>query len=337
MTNLIIIGNGFDLAHGYKTSYTDFLHYSMINENVYNKFCKSPIKKFSNNKSEFLLQIEKTTITLDSKLVTSFIDECIDKNWCDVEELYFNLIKQTTNNKSLKNLNTEFYTFKEELYKYLEVATAKKNIIKNYQIFFNKFQSENTLIINFNYTDTVKQYLKSSDNLINIHGQLNDENNQPIFGYSLTSEKYNEYNIERSNVEYKRYMKNRDYIITDSYNRIKKELDKITNGKLNIYILGHSCGLSDQKLLHDIFTHSKISGVSIFKYGSDDDFKAIFDNLNTIIGSEFTKITTARESLFMPQINDSENTKHQFLNLLNNIHIIEYKKRSYGNQLITLK
>jgi 2-hydroxy-3-keto-5-methylthiopentenyl-1-phosphate phosphatase len=32
MNKLVIIGNGFDLAHGLKTSYTNFLEYLFINE-----------------------------------------------------------------------------------------------------------------------------------------------------------------------------------------------------------------------------------------------------------------------------------------------------------------
>ena len=311
MKNIIIIGNGFDLAHGYKTSYTDFLHYSLLNQHVRNLFCHDFPFIIEEDKTQFIKQVKDNHIQFISHLYKKFLRDCLEKNWCDVEELYFNLINETKDSDLLKIRNIEFLIFKDELYKYIKEVTKEKYIIKNYQIFFNKFDLENTIIINFNYTDTVKQYLKSTKKLINIHGQIDDKDNQPIFGYSLITEKFNTYNLEKTNTEYKRYIKNRDYIITDSHNRIKNELNEVKNGRINVYLLGHSCGLSDQKILYDIFTHSKINNVMYFKYGNDDNFKIIFDNINTIIGGVFEKITNARNSLYMPQKEEGHiNLKH---------------------------
>jgi len=326
MKNIIIIGNGFDLAHGLKTSYTDFLHYCLSDTQVRGLFCEHFYYTIPKDKTEFLKQLKQFNFNFKSNLFKHFYTECLNKNWCDVEELYFSLIKETKNSNSIININAEFQVFKDVLYKYIKDTTKEKHIVKNYQTFFNQFDIENTLIVNFNYTDTVKQYLKSSENLINIHGQIDDKDNLPIFGYSLTTEKFKTYNLEKSDTEYKRFVKNRDYIITDSHNRIRTELEELKTGNINVYILGHSCGLSDQKILYDIFTHTQIKNVMHLKYGNDDSFKVIFDNINKIIGGVFEKITNARKSLYMPQKDEDKIVQKHFEDNIKTIQPLKYER-----------
>ena len=72
----------------------------------------------------------------------------------------------------------ECLTKDEELRYYIDKKLNNDNFKKENLI-------PNTLILNFNYTKTAeKLYIKNgNDKIINIHGELNNENNPIIFGY----------------------------------------------------------------------------------------------------------------------------------------------------------
>lgn len=84
--NILIIGNGFDLAHGLPTEYSDFLEFLNSFKNKYydviNNQCKTDIFKFLQD------DISKELYTLiDDNLWFSYFDELnIDKGWVDFEK-----------------------------------------------------------------------------------------------------------------------------------------------------------------------------------------------------------------------------------------------------------
>lgn len=120
-----------------------------------------------------------------------------------------------------------------------------------------------TLILNFNYTQTAeKLYAKNSINeVINIHGELNNENNPIIFGYG--DELDDDYErIERlqnndflENIKSIRYHKTRNY---------RKLLEFVALGPYQVFIMGHSCGNSDRTLLNTLFEHDNCLSIKVF-------------------------------------------------------------------------
>ena len=187
MNVLYILGNGFDMAQGMKTSYPDFYQYLMDNTNDGSPLLQE-LKKDINSEKKLWSDMEEAFGQFTSKVNTAQ----------ELEDLYFEL-----SDNLRKYLLTEEDAFipSEELKrkfvedfinpeKYMgEVDTMK------YNIFVEKLESDfdtSNLDINvmtFNYTDTLEKllsldaakdmgryfeygcYLKK---VVHVHGRLND-------------------------------------------------------------------------------------------------------------------------------------------------------------------
>ncbi|MDO4771158.1 AbiH family protein [Porphyromonas sp.] len=110
------------------------------------------------------------------------------------------------------------------------------------------FTPKQTLVLNFNYTRTAeKKYNGSGYEVINIHGQLNDENNPIIFGYG-----------DELDDDYKRIEKLQDNDFLENIKSIRyhetsnyrKLLSFIEAKPYQVITMGHSCGNSDRTLLN---------------------------------------------------------------------------------------
>lgn len=164
MNRLVLIGNGFDLAHNLDTRYSDFLKDFWKNqilelnklefvekwENEFISFERPSDKFFPENNlklqlnehfdsfSSFVQEISKKTINF--KIKNKFLERIsslIDKNWVDIEEEYFKVMKEIFNSNknnflvseevySIQKLNKEFDEIKNKLIGYLG------NIMDNY-------------------------------------------------------------------------------------------------------------------------------------------------------------------------------------------------------------
>lgn len=138
-----------------------------------------------------------------------------------------------------------------------------------------------TLILNFNYTQTAeKLYAKNSINeVINIHGELNNENNPIIFGYG--DELDDDYErIERlqnndflENIKSIRYHKTRNY---------RKLLEFVALVPYQVFIMGHSCGNSDRTLLNTLFEHDNCLSIKVFYRQYEDGTDNYIDMIKNI-------------------------------------------------------
>lgn len=131
------------------------------------------------------------------------------------------------------------------------------------------------LFLNFNYTNTVEQIIKNSFVMRNnkhlfIHGTVNNEENPIIFGYGDdTGEDYKELEIEGVN-ELLRKIKSFQYPRTHNYHYL---LNYLEGNEFDVFVVGHSCGLSDKTLLKTIFEHSNCMAIQNFQYkGESEDF-----------------------------------------------------------------
>lgn len=166
MHNIHIIGNGFDLAHGMKTSYQDFLKDYLINilegkpspltpetkilstplienrqletgtnslKDIFNKI--NPITEASAFNSRNLTT-NKTTVYFENKFILEVIKSNSIFNWVDVEQFYFESlykiakrIAPNQRSKELTILNQEFEVFKMLLISYLKtLPNPKQNL-----------------------------------------------------------------------------------------------------------------------------------------------------------------------------------------------------------------
>lgn len=149
-----------------------------------------------------------------------------------------------------------------------------------------------TMLLNFNYTAVADQYIPKdypSFEINHIHGSIKDVDSM-IFGYGdELDENYKSLENKNDN-EYLRNMKSIRYQETDNYRRM---LSFIEAEPYQIFILGHSCGISDRTLLNTLFEHKNCTSIKPFYYHD-----GVRDNYNDIIASisrNFTDMKKMRD------------------------------------------
>jgi hypothetical protein len=149
MNRLIIIGNGFDLAHGIKTSYKDFIteylstvldvffkedSYSdsllEITHNIANGyFTKTPLTIQKEDVINYIQRLEKNSnfnFKINSILLKNSLTKISKMNWVDLETEYFNVLLATKDGykgpgqfKEIQKVNDQLDFLKSKLEEYL--------------------------------------------------------------------------------------------------------------------------------------------------------------------------------------------------------------------------
>lgn len=335
MNNLLIIGNGFDLAHNMKTSYNHFLQY-LVNEHVTaNKFkdlfnLKGKITDINDFKDENIDQF-----LFDEDFKNDFIKYMLTRNiqtnnWCDIEYIYFSYLDPTNKISpyinSPKYLNYEFEIIKNHLASYLKAEEKKGTVIGIYKDFFNLIDSKETLILNFNYTDTLKRLYSNEINeskIIHIHGELSNPKNPIIFGYAADDKESRDW-IDKKDNEYMRNIKKHLYKRTDNERKLTYYLKGTP--EINVTILGHSCGLSDKLILNQILNNENVQSINIFYYEEYELYFQTQVNIDRIMNNDnnFKKLVDFNSSHRMPQHNDTNEQQEDFIKYIT--PIIEKRK-----------
>jgi hypothetical protein len=104
---------------------------------------------------------------------------------------------------------------------------------------------------------------------MNIHGNVNDSENPIIFGYGddLHS-RYKELEDEE-NDELLKNIKSFYYTNTYDYQEL---IDFIVPQNYEVYVVGHSCGLSDRTLLKTIFEHENCVLIKIYTHKGKEEY-----------------------------------------------------------------
>lgn len=164
MNRIVLIGNGFDLAHGLKTSYQDFINWYW--SDVGRRLMRGETKTVSDGMCSFVLKdninlscwayvwgyhyvrnnpfkpwnaIEVVKLAMDDKelckyTISPFLSKiCISietKGWVDIENEYYSLLNEYTlqdySKQKLTNLNNQLNFLKEKLIEYLELINQQK-------------------------------------------------------------------------------------------------------------------------------------------------------------------------------------------------------------------
>ena len=238
---LFIIGNGFDLYNGYKTSYLDFKDFLIDNELNYTIGESTLIdilspeydfefwKDFEENLSKITL--ERISIGYDEKEEYSRNNRNIVEHIKDIQEELYSLIQNALSDFIAKN-------------------TEQKILPKD--LFLDLFSFDDRFI-SFNYSVTLETvYHVASQNIHYIHGLSNffryeDNNDSIIFGHSgeIPDKLYTD------NLYYEK--DHPEYLKAQIRNSLTKYLDiyKFESfiGKVSLYekihIIGHSLGIVD--------------------------------------------------------------------------------------------
>ncbi|MFV8377382.1 AbiH family protein [Flavobacterium sp. LB3R33] len=373
MNRLIIIGNGFDLAHGLPTSYKDFIddywksackvketrkleydddHFVKLSCELGSMYSDLDCAAFNNITSykELMTLVKGNRENgygyFDVSFKNSFFKIICDnsiENWVDVENEYYKKLKIIVKLASLSNrekkaqtiiLNKEFEQVKNLLEKYLKEKVEEKydftlfrdNPIQDILLpelinrfdekeFLNEFQNSDqlyvkeflqkaqknydltTFFLNFNYTKLVQEYFYGfayAKQINYIHGKLNDSINRVNFGFG--DEMDDDYkmieNIDDN--EYLRNFKSFQYLQSSNYKRLLDFVE--SDQKFQVYIMGHSCGLSDRTMLNTIFEHPNCISIKVFYHQKEngiDNYTEIIQN----ISRHFNKKKLMREKI----------------------------------------
>ncbi len=156
------------------------------------------------------------------------------------------------------------------------------------------FRLENCFL-NFNYTDTLNFYSRQLNgrrsyyeywgetSVIQIHGKLNDKWNKINFGFGDENDKDYSMIEDLDDNEYLKYFKSFQYLQNDNYDKL---LRFIESEKFQVYIMGHSCGLSDRTLLSTIFEHENCRSIKPFYYEweeEDGELRTKKDNYTELV------------------------------------------------------
>jgi hypothetical protein len=314
INRIVIIGNGFDLAHGLETSYKQFIDYLWREED--NKFTpynfdycidldsglhykyesdfirirvnfpivqKCVANGYGYDWFKNLNNRDETQVTIKNSFLETISERSHLQNWVDIEKEYYHELKECSTGKrvdGIKKLNEEFFDIKTALERYLEniLETIPPNEkISNHLEIYEK-SIDNVIFLNFNYTSIIKNYGVSEEQIIYIHGKLNDPNNPIIFGYGdELNENYKLIENQNDN-EYFKNMKSMEYLKTGNNTKLQALID---SDEYEIFIMGHSCGISDRTLLKNLFEHKNCQSIRIF-YHNDNNSDNYIDLVNNI-------------------------------------------------------
>ncbi|MCL1637926.1 MULTISPECIES: AbiH family protein [Elizabethkingia] len=339
MNRLILIGNGFDIAHKIKTSYKDFILDYL--KNTFNS-----ARKYGKYEDEFLIVIKNDrfdkqlntnpyistwelnnfygyvqsdnslgitvtgrpfykeileyTLKLKNNLISILLSSCRESNWVDIENEYYKILCELSSKNKIQEiieLNKGFELLQNLLYDYLirieeqhsshkydasrsnlvsqltepikhNLAPQSKKTVRGITINTNDAPTpSNILFLNFNYTSTIETYVKEirktipNTDVIYIHGKLNDINNPMIFGYG--DEQETNFEVLEKYDECLKYVKTYWYLRTNNYENFLKFIDV---DEFEVYIMGHSCGMSDKTMLSSIFNNPNCKKIKVLTY-----------------------------------------------------------------------
>lgn len=354
MNRLILIGNGFDLAHKLETSYCHFvIDYitNALNNFFENNVHEDPLliikfrysghrhnasehgRKFKNSEAwQIFHNISKSNhyeVIIKSTYLSQTFEKISKTNWVDLENDYFDKLVGCKRARGymldeVEKLNLEFDFLKQELERYLVRHQAKNEIQFSqdlHNLFYESIKSgdivttsiadqapKRVLFLSFNYTKTINIYkehcINETPTEINyIHGQLDSKTNPIIFGFG---DEYNKNYLEFEelrNKELLKHIKSFGYFKSSNYHNLIRFLE---NDDFQVYIFGHSLGLSDRTMLKQIFEHEKCKSIKLFYFG--DDIKNDYTDKTYDISSHFSdkglmrkKIVPFDKSFSMPQ------------------------------------
>ena len=174
---LYIIGNGFDMHHEVNCSYTDFYNYCKKN----NKELCANIEKFYYDSNELWYDFENELLNIQLSFI---LDDCriLHPNWNTCYKEMYQFIDCVRD--EVDNLK---YSLTEAFNSWVK-SLNKGNLRKKLNI-----DVKHSLFISFNYTDTLEDLYKvSNDSILYIHGKANDKNSDLLFGHGASKDKISE-------------------------------------------------------------------------------------------------------------------------------------------------
>lgn len=257
-SQIVIIGNGFDLNLKLKTSYNDFLksdHFIKLQRNGNYLADHLQKKHYLQNWIDIEIELKKYSIEQSIKEA----NDCYEKDFYNLS----NALKDYLNGLDYSQLNNSSHSYK----------------------LLTKIFEEDFLILDFNYTKSVRVILEQlglrqidiEERLIKVHGSL--EEKQIIFG-----------------VEDSARIKPEHVFLRKAFNKefkgvnVKIPLDNLKE----LFIFGHSLGETDHMYFDSFFksysmehNHGNGKIIHFFHYGNEG-YKQLFMQLDILTNNRLT-------------------------------------------------
>lgn len=277
---IVLVGNGFDIAHNLKTSYTDFVKANKMNPvlQTYEKMLK---RMCADTEGISVMDVKKSGDWYSfevcfEKLVWWYYQKEIGGKICGTNEIIA--------------LNDMFEQIAQNLFDYLKEEYLSHNSIKKIPSVERYFDDE-TLAISFNYTDTIKLY---TTNYYYVHGSISDDN-YIVLGFAIGDlpcmcngdATFFHKDVQKEVLNFRRFAKERGYRYTcqellefkDHATSLwgnKGEYNEIRSKTIKKYAESNHYELSDEK-----FNYENVKEIVIMGHGLEADMfylKHIFDN-----------------------------------------------------------
>jgi len=302
---LFLIGNGFDLAHGIPTSYNHLVNWygeqlleklrqvKTVNDDFFETSLRIPlggrVYDIHDCPPDFAKLLDKGFAKSKSDLFIELLTNFRKGNWVDIESFYFEKLKQIAEIPKDKIhseyriervgiLNQQFQNIQNLLSQYLETLNNDITVIPEFiEMFKPRKQEDRYMFLTFNYTNTIDLYLQQLQNnlknfqVVNIHGQLNSDENPIIFGYGDQHDEMYAILENFNQNEYLEYIKYPKYTLSDGFQKLSRFIN-VPHETYDVHILGHSCGLSDRTLLREVLENPNCAKIFIHYFPDRKDF-----------------------------------------------------------------
>jgi len=192
---------------------------------------------------------------------------------------------------------------------FLEFPANYKNKLIEFDNLFaedkdmNKNDAFETMFLDFNYTSNVANYIEILHSRgkrgygapfhIQIHGKLNSKDNPINFGFGDEMDDHYKVLEKTGDNNYLENIKSFMYFNNTNYRNL---LNWIESDDFQIFIMGHSCGLSDRTLLNTLFEHNNCKSIKVY-YHLKDNGSDNFTELSQNISRHFNKKSMMREKV----------------------------------------
>lgn len=260
---LYIIGNGFDLSHNIRSSYSDFKEY-VRNEN-YDLF--NSLEKYFNGElwsdfEETLAYIDTDTIIGDA---TDHLHSYGAEDWSDAYHHDYQYEIQQALNVVTEQLKECFLKWVLQL----EIPTEPLLNVSGASRF-----------LNFNYTSTLEMAYKiKPSNILYVHGKAINQNSLLILGHSRQPSKESSFsngNDEDTDVRVAQGNELLDQYFEDTYKNTEQIISEnemyfhsLKNIK-EVHVLGHSLSEVDMKYFQIVTTHIRADAKWFISYNREN-------------------------------------------------------------------
>lgn len=316
--NLFIIGNGFDIAHGLKTRYTDFAKYLKINNiDLYDRICTIYGNLFN---EEFLWKsFEKTMEFIDEDFIrinTDFNLEYMD----EYDDELKSMVETKIQNNLIETAQSLFNYFKKWV---SSIQTKRIKRLTSRIKGFDEDEENEDLFLTFNYNFLLEEsYNVDNSQICHIHNSIGDE---LILGHG-NKLKLEEFENELNRLDEKRYDEDGEenyetieeleerlsceenlkyyeitYKDTESIIVSHKEFFQGLTKVENIYVIGHSLGAVDLPYFEEILKNIS-SETKWFIYYYSNKEKEIFQKVTEKLNIKPENLMILHSSVFFDLI-----------------------------------